>query len=64
MKNYRIYIYIYINLPVNAIGRLPHRWSGDSQEQETFLAPSTDKETGNYDIYIYIYIYIYINVDQ
>ena len=50
-----IYIYIYIythihththtNLPVNAIVRLPHPWSRDSQGQETFLAPSADKQT-------------------
>ena len=48
-----IYIYIYIhthtNLLVNAIVRLPHPQSGDSQGQETFLAPSADKQTGNYD---------------
>ena len=37
-----IYIYIYTNLPVNAIVRLPHPRSGNSQGQETFLAPSTD----------------------
>ena len=37
-----IYIYIYINLPVNVIVRLPHPRSGDSQCQETFLAPSAD----------------------
>ena len=45
-----IYIYIYKHLPVNAILRLPHPRSGDSQGQETFLAPSTDKQTRNYDI--------------
>ena len=44
-----IYIYIYTNLPVNAIVRLPHPRSGDSQGQETFLAPSADKQTRNYD---------------
>ena len=45
-----IYIYIYIkNLPVNVIVRLPHSLSGDSQGQETFLAPSADKQTRNYD---------------
>ena len=44
-----IYIYIYINLPVNAIVRLRHPRSGDSQGQETFLAPSVDKQTRNYD---------------
>ena len=43
--------------------RLPHPWSGDSQGQETFLAPSADKQTRNYDTecsnhHIYIYIYI------
>ena len=36
----QIYIYIYTNLPVNAIVRLLHPRSGDSQGQETFLAPS------------------------
>ena len=44
-----IYIYIYTNLPVNAIVTLPHSQSGDSQGQETFLAPSADKQTRNYD---------------
>ena len=51
---------IYTNLPVNAIVRLPHPPSGDSQGQETFLAASADKQTCNYDIYRYIYIFIYI----
>ena len=41
---------MYTNLPVNSIVRLPHPRSGDSQGQETFLAPSTDKEIRNYDI--------------
>ena len=44
-----IYVHIYTNLPVNAIVKLPHPWSRDSQGQETFLAPSTDKQTHNYD---------------
>ena len=48
-----IYIYIYIykntNLTVNALVRLPHPRSEDSQGQETFLAPSADKQTRNYD---------------
>ena len=44
-----IYIYIYTNLPVDVIVRLPHPRSGDSQGQETFLAPSADKQTRNYD---------------
>ena len=43
------FIYIYTNLPVNAIVRLPHSRSGDSQGQKTFLAPSADKQTRNYD---------------
>ena len=42
-------IYIFTNLPVNAIIRLPHPRSGDSQGQETFLTPSADKQTRNYD---------------
>ena len=29
--------------------RLSHPWSGGSQGQETFLAPSADKQTRNYD---------------
>ena len=29
--------------------RLPHPRSGDSQDQETFSAPSADKQTRNYD---------------
>ena len=40
---------IYTNLPVDAIVRLPHPWSRDSQGQETFLAPSADKQARNYD---------------
>ena len=61
-----IYIYIYTNLPVSAIVRIPHPRSGDSYGQETFLAPSADRQTCNHDtrysiisIYIYIYITIY-----
>ena len=42
-------MYIYTNLPVNAIVRLPHPQGGDSQGQETFLAPSAEKQTRNYD---------------
>ena len=45
-----IYIYTHTNLPVDVIVRLPHPWSGDSRGQETFLAPSADKQTRNYDI--------------
>ena len=40
-----IYIYIYIHTPIYVTLRLPHPWSGDSQDQETFLAPSADKKT-------------------
>ena len=43
-----IYMYIYIYLPVSDIVGLPHPRSGDSQGQETFLAPSADKQTRNY----------------
>ena len=41
---------IYTNLPVDVIVRLPHSRSGDSQGQETFLAPSAGKPTPNYNI--------------
>ena len=45
-----IYIlYIYTHLPGNAIVRLLHPRSGDSQGQETFLAPSADKQIRKYD---------------
>ena len=40
---------IYTNLPGNAIVRLPHPRSGDTLDQETFLAPFADKQTCNYD---------------
>ena len=41
---YIIYIYIYINLPVNAIVRLLPPRSSDRQGQKMFLAPSADKQ--------------------
>ena len=41
---------IYTNLPVDAIVRLPHSRSREIQDEETFLAPSADKRTRNYDI--------------
>ena len=44
-----IYKYKHTNLPVTALVRLPHPRSRDSQGQETFLAPSTEKQTRNYD---------------
>ena len=37
-----IYKHIYTNLPVDVIVRLPYPRSGDSQGQETFLAPSAN----------------------
>ena len=42
-----IYIYVYIQaiLPVNAIVRIPNPPSGDSQGQETILAPSADNQS-------------------
>ena len=45
-----IWLAIYTNLPKEVIVRLPHSQSGDIQGQETFLAPSADKQTCNYDI--------------
>ena len=44
-----MHLHIYANLPVNVIVKLPHPRSGDSQGQETFLAPSVGKHTRNYD---------------
>ena len=41
---------IYKNFLVDIIVRVPHPPSADSQIQETSLAPSADKPTGNYDI--------------
>ena len=41
---------IYTNLPMDVTVRQPHPRSGDSQGQETFLAPSADKSTRNCDI--------------
>ena len=38
------------NLTVDVIVRLPNLRSRDSQGQETFLAPSADKQTRTYDI--------------
>ena len=49
----QIYMYMYLhicaNVPVNVIVKLPHPRSRDTQGQETFLAPSADKQTRNYD---------------
>ena len=41
---------IHTNLPVDVILRLPPPRNGNSQGQETFLSPSGDKQTRNYDI--------------
>ena len=41
---------IYTNLPMDVMVRLPHRRSWNSLGQETFLAPSADRQTRNYDI--------------
>ena len=38
------------NIPVDVIVRIPYPRSGDSQDQERFLAPSADKLTTNHDI--------------
>ena len=43
-------LYIYANLPRNAIVRLPHPRSGGILSQRTFLAPPADKQTRIYDI--------------
>ena len=53
-SNIYIYLYIYIvhiykNLPRNVRVRLPHTRSGESHGQETFLAPSADKQIHRYD---------------
>ena len=47
--SYFVFIYIHTNLPVSTIVRLPHPRSEDSQGQETFLEPSADTQTRNYD---------------
>ena len=40
---YKIYfIYLYTNLLVNVLVRLPHPWSRDRRGQEMFLAPPAD----------------------
>ena len=40
---------MHTNLPVHAIVKLPHPRSEDNQGQETFLVPSADNQTLNYD---------------
>ena len=39
---------VYTNVPVNAIVKLYHSWSGDRQDQQTFLTPSSNKLIRNY----------------
>ena len=41
---------IHTNLPVDVIVRLSHPRSGDSRNQETFWAPTAEKQTRNYHI--------------
>ena len=41
---------LYTNLPMDFIVRLPHPRNGDIQGRDTFLAPSAEKSTRNYDI--------------
>ena len=42
--------WLFIGLSLSlSIVRQPHPPSGESQHQETFLAPSADKQTHNYD---------------
>ena len=53
-----IYMYMYTFQIYNAIVRLPYHRSGDSLGQGTFLAPSADKQTHNYDTDIYLSIYL------
>ena len=56
---YITYIFIYVqypNLPRNAIVRLSHPWSRDSQRDETFLALSADKETRDFDTEIVCFV--------
>ena len=42
-------MYTYTNLPVNAIARQANSRIGDSQSEETLLAPFNDKQIRYYD---------------
>ena len=44
-----IYKHIYIEFTKKCHSQTFLSWSGDSQVQERFLAPSADKQTCNYD---------------
>ena len=50
---------IYTNFSVNALVRLSHPPSSDSQDQETFLEPSADNQTRNYDTTMTIHILLF-----
>ena len=52
----------YTHFPVNAIVRLAHPRSGDSQGQETFLTPPADKQTRNYDLTICFVVVVVVVV--
>ena len=58
-----IYMYIYINLPVNTTVRLSYPWSGYSQGQETFLAGPVDNQTDDY-IFIVFQFFSFIIVSE
>ena len=46
-----MYIYLYTyKLIIKVIVRQAHSRSGDSQGKKTFLTPSADKQSRNYDI--------------
>ena len=48
-KNYFIVCTWYLTLSRHAIVKLPHPQSRHSHGQKTFLAPSVDKQTRNYE---------------
>ena len=54
------YIYIYANLPRKIMVGQPHPRSRDNQVQKSFLVPSADKETRNYDTHTHTHTQIYI----
>ena len=47
--SYILYVRIYANFLRNAIVGLSNPWIGDSQDQETVLAPFADKQAHYYD---------------
>ena len=57
------YIYANKQIPVKAIVRIAHPWSGDGQQ--TFLTPSGDNQTRNYDRVLKpLYLSINIRVNE